>query len=515
MKDNYRKPLIISHPYIRLDNKELEAINRASLYLLENIGIICHNQKAIQIFNDNGCAVNSLDQRSARIRLPESIVRQKIDCAPSQVILGARDPKNKLLLDAKVPGIYFGSGAETNIWLETTIESYVNENNPSNKKQLPTFHEKRGSLDYLAKAAKLGEALDHLDFFIRPVNTQDEEITEDNHDINKFFVCFNNITKHVQAGLTKLEQLPNVLKLAEIIAGGKQNLKENPVLSFITCLIKSPLEMVDDTTEKLISIAEAGLPVVISSSPQGGTTAPITEAGMVSQINAEILCGIALSQMVNPGTPVIYGSVPVRARMDDLHDLYGAPEFNQYNIDCVQMARYYDIPCYSTAGVGDSNIPGMQSIVEKLFTYIPIAMSGAQYIHYAFGLLDRTNIFCPVQAVLDNEHIGMIKAFLKKAEIHQGIEEAKDLIEKVMHSQQRLYARYSRKYIKKDSFYPGYPFESKNGKDEVIVQALETYHRMMKTTDKNLSYETIQLLYKECEGLLPQLLQSREGQPVV
>ncbi|HAA34920.1 MAG TPA: hypothetical protein DCD97_06370, partial [Firmicutes bacterium] len=61
------------------------------------------------------------------------------------------------------------------------------------------------------------------------------------------------------------------------------------------------------------------------------------------------------------------------------------------------------------AGVGDAKRPGIQATVEKLFSYKEVASAGAHYIHYAFGLLDGTNIFSPLQAVLDNASIALAK----------------------------------------------------------------------------------------------------------
>lgn len=97
--------------------------------------------------------------------------------------------------------------------------------------------------------------LEHLDAFIRCVNIRDEEINSKNKDGNKFLASLNNITKHVKAGLTDLAALDSVMKIGEIIAGGKEAFRENPVFSFITCVVKSPLQMVDDTASKLIAMA--------------------------------------------------------------------------------------------------------------------------------------------------------------------------------------------------------------------------------------------------------------------
>lgn len=505
MTNTFREGLTV-RPYARLKGEEIERLDKASLSILEDIGIICFNEEATGMLAANGCKTERMDDRSHRIRIPAAVIRNARASAPSLVKLGARDPGNSLLLDSEMPRIYFGSGSETNVWLDTEMEVFASERDHRLKRRLPVFTEERGNVERLGTAARLAEELEHLDFFIRPVNIQDEDINEENHDVNKFYVSLKNTTKHVQAGLTSLKQLDNVMRLAEIVAGGRDALKENPVISFITCTVKSPLQMVDDATQKLIEFARRGIPFVVSSSPQGGSTAPIEEAGMVAQINAEILAGICLAQMVNPGTPVIYGSVPVRARMDNLHDFYGAPEFNQYNIDCIQMARHYRIPCYSTAGVGDSKVPGIQATIEKFFTHIPIAMSGAQYIHYAFGLLDRTNTFCPVQAVLDNEHIGMIKRFMASPRLSkEDLDESLAQIDKVMSSHQKLYARFVRKSLRSGRIYSHYPFESRDGDDSVIEMALEQMDRLLLRPGKPLPAEVEARMFEEVPGLLSRL----------
>jgi trimethylamine--corrinoid protein Co-methyltransferase len=507
MENGFREGLVVRNPYERISSDERAAIDRASKRILEEIGITCYNAKAADIFSQKGCTTEKRDERSWHVRIPAKVLENALSTVPSKVVLGARDPKNKLVLDAEVPRIYFGSGSETNIWLETEFKTFV-EKDGTAEATLPVFVQKRGSVERLSTSAHLAEQLDNLDFYIRNVNIQDEDITEDNHDVNKFYASLSHITKHVQAGLTHTGQLDNVLQMAEQIAGGPEELKQNPLVSFITCTIKSPLEMVEDATEKMMAIAQRGMPVVISSSPQGGTTAPVSEAGMVAQINAEILCGVALSQMVNPGTPVIYGSVPVRARMDNLHDLYGAPEFNQYNIDCVQMARHYRIPCYSTSGVGDASEPGMQATVEKMFTHLPIAMSGAQYIHYSFGLLERTNIFCPLQAVLDDQHIGMVKRFLVEPRLDDSdLEAAVGQIEKVMASSMGLFVRFVRKELRSGRIYSSYPFEG-TGPAGVLQAADKRLKEMLARPVKKIPGDVERRIFDSVPGILPRLRQA-------
>ncbi len=510
MTSEFRKGTIV-HPYERLNADQIRHLHQASFSILEDPGIWSYNLRAAHLFAAAGARVREQSEHGQpvwRISLPAGLVGEAVAKAPSRFILGAREPENRLLLDAQTPRSYFGSGAETNVWLETEMETFVRAKNPDQTLRVPQYREFRGGVDLLCRAAHLCEHLENLDFFIRPVNIQDPEINETNHDVNKFFASLNNITKHVQAGLTRLESLDDVIRMAEIIAGGRQELRDNPLVSFIACVFKSPLQLVADTADKVFAIVEAGLPLVISSSPQGGSSAPIQEAGMVAQINAEILAGIVMVQLIREGAPVLYGSVPVRARMDDLHDLYGCPEFNQYNIDCAQLARHYLIPCYSTAGVGDAKVPGAQAMFEKLFTLLYMAMSGAQYVHYAFGLLDRTNTFCPVQAVIDNELIGKVKHCLRAPKVDaEETKAAVAMINKVMSTSHRLFARHARKAIHAGDVSDPFAFDTKDHQDRVVELALAELERLDNQPARHLPKAVVEEIFEIVPGILPKLRQ--------
>jgi trimethylamine--corrinoid protein Co-methyltransferase len=500
---------VLVEPYQRLKLEQVEQIHRAALAILAETGVLCFNRDAANIFGDHGAEVLSIHQGSADcwlLKIPEQLINDAIQTAPKVVKLGARDENNCLILNGHEPRVHFASGSEANNWLDVDVETFINKREPDYEVKLPMFRVQKGTVDRLAKAARVCEHLDSWDSFLRPVNIQDDDITDDNKDVNKFFASLNNTTKHVMSGLTELSQLDSVVRMAHIIAGGEGMFRENPIISFITCMVKSPLQLVDDTAQKAIEIAKRGIPLVISSSPQGGSTAPIREEGMVAQINAEILVGIALTQLVNKGTPVLYGSVPVRARMDNLYDSYGVPEFNQYNIDCVQMARYYGFPCYSTGGISDVKVPGIQSSVERLFSHILVTLAGPQYIHYAFGLLERTNTFCLVQAVLDNTHISMVKRFVIQPMVNANrISESLEQIKKVMGTSHKLYVRFVRSALRSGEIAPPYPFDSKGMVDETLLQAREQMEEVLSLPPSHIGTEVMDKVFQEVPGLLARL----------
>jgi trimethylamine--corrinoid protein Co-methyltransferase len=469
-------------------------IDSVSRELLEDPGLLCYNEKAAALFKDAGAKIEDAGP-CPRVRLASSVVDRALETAPSKIVLGARNPDNRLILDATEPRVRFGSGAETNIWLDVSFDGTE-----------PRFERREGSIQRLCESAHLCEHLDNLDFFIRNVNIRDKEVTRENKDVNKYLASLNNITKHVQAGLTDLAALDDVIRLGEIVAGGPDALESNPVLSFITCVVKSPFQIVDDTAAKLIAISKRRVPVVISSSPMGGATAPFDEFGMVAQINAELLAGVALNQLVSPGAPVLYGAVPVRTRLDNLNDMYGAPEFNHYNIDCAQMARFYGLPCYSTAGVGDADRPGIQATVEKLLTLISVPTGGAQYVHYAFGLLERTNMFCPEQAVMDDAHIGIVKHMLTDPPVSEDRRaEIVGMVREVMATDHRTYV-YHLPLPTRDSVYVRYPLEDEAGGG--LLAAHRQYHAILERPRNPLAPDVQEEIVANVPNVMPQTLNS-------
>ena len=501
--------VVVQKPYERLSKEEMELIDRTSLALLEDPGILCYHEESVSLLEKAGATVKATKEGEHDawwVSIPAKVVKEAVGSAPSKVVLGARNHENRVVMDAEENRTHFGSGSETNYWLEMTPETFKSQTD-GHERTFPIFNKKRGSVEYLTRSAHLAEHLENLDFFIRNVNVQDEDITMENKDVNIFFASLNNITKPVVGGVAEFKQLEQVVKMAEIIAGGKEELVKNPVVSFITSVIKSPLQVVDETAEKLIAIARMGLPVVISTSPQGGSTAPIDEIGMVAQVNAEALTGITINQLANPGAPVIYGAVPVRARMDDLHDMYGVPEFSHYTMACAQMARYYKVPCYSTAGVGDAKVPGVQASIEKVFTHTTVPFAAPDLVHYAFGLLDKTQTFSPEQAVLDNHHIGMAKFLYRDSGVNEeSVERTKKMVREVMHSPYRMYARYARGMLRRGEIFGGFPFEGEaEDQDQSLLKVHEQFKAIEQKEHRHLPEDVCGEIYDKIPGLLDRL----------
>lgn len=510
-----REGILVNNPLERITGEQVQQIHEASMLILNDPGLLSFNRKAAEIFHSHGAEISDVSGSGSpcwHVKIPEKLVFDALASTPKTVKMGARKPDNTLVMRGDEPRVFFITGSETNIWLDVDFSTYTKKSDTTKEIKVPEFHQRRGMVADLCASAHVCEHLETVDGYIRTVNIQDKDITEDNKDVNKFFASLNNTTKHVMSGLTNPKQLDNVVKMAELIAGGKDKLKDNPIISFITCLVKSPLQFVDDTTETFMDVCQRGLPIVVSSSPQAGTSAPIREAGIMAQINAEVLAGITLGQLVNKGTPVLYGSVPVIARMDTLGDSYGAVETSQYNIDCVQMARFYKIPNYSTSGVCDAKIPGQQSSIERLFSNIVVALSGPQYLHCAFGLLDCNSIFCLLQAVLDDAHFQRIKSFLRPPLMNeQDFTEVLKQIKEVVDTPQKMFIRHIRPVMRRGEISPPYPFEGDGNSDDVFALAYERLQELLSKPVEHVDQATTAKIFEEIPGLLPRLNVYSEG----
>ena len=381
--------------YGLLLEKEIEQMHHASLKILQQTGIKSKNKEILALFSQIGCEVNF---EQGRIKFPPALVEDALDKASSRVVLCGREEKNDLILEDK--RVYCGTGGAA-----------------LNVLDLETGEKREAMLKDIANIAKLVDALDNIHFFIRPVVARD--VPREFLDVNKYYAALSNTSKHVMGSAYSVESALKVISMAEEIAGGKEKLRERPIISFITSWMKSPLQLDDFTTSILIRIAEERIPVALSSAPMAGSTSPVTLAGTLAQVNAEQLSGIVLTQSVSPGAPVLYGAIPTVVDMHTMAFLGGAIELGILDAACAQLAQYYDLPFYAWGGLTDSKIPDIQAGYEKGTTLLMVALAGANYIHNAAGMLDSTTTVAYEQYVIDNEIIGMVMRALKGIEVSE------------------------------------------------------------------------------------------------
>jgi trimethylamine--corrinoid protein Co-methyltransferase len=418
--------------YKPLTDTQIGQIHEASLSILARTGVEIESPGVRDLLRKAGAVVED-----SRVRFSAAMIEQAVVHAPSQVLLAARDMQHDLWLEGK--RVYTGTGGAA-----------------LNVLDLETSEIRRAELVDVANVACLVDVLENIHFYLIPVYPTD--VPPERVEIHKYYASIANTTKHVQGGVYTIEGIRDVVSMCERIVGGADELRQRPIVSFITSWMVSPLLFSTQVTELLMEICRLGMPVVLSSAPMAGATAPVTLAGMLAQLNAEQLAGLTLTQLTAEGCPVLIGPIPTIADMRTGKYLGGAIELGMCNAAMAQMAQFYKLPIYNSAGMTEAKIPDVQAGMEKAQSVIQVALSGANFIHHAAGMLEDSSTIAYEQFVIDNELLGMAIRAVRGIEVNQE-SLALDAIDRVGPGGHFLVDEHTRRHMRTEHYYPSSVFD--------------------------------------------------------
>ncbi len=370
--------------YRLLSNQQVDIIHEAALTILETIGLTYEEglSETIDMLEKAGATV---DRTQARIRFHRDLVSEQIAKAPDEIVLYGREEKHDLRLSGD--RVHMGTGG-------TAVKILDLETGLARKTRLQDLYD----------IGRIVDRLDNIHFYMRPVVPQD--IPLEAYDVNSFYACMRATPKHVMCGANYLEGFKQVVEMAAIIAGGKDQLMQRPFISTAACFAISPLKLCTDSTRMMQTAIRNRIPVALSSAPMAGSTAPMTMAGQLAQLHAEELCGITICQLTNPGAPLLYGGIPGAANMASMGYSGGPVECGMMNAAIHQLAQRVEIPNYNSAALSDSKVPDIQAGWEKGMSTLLAAMSGSNYVHHAAGMLESMLAVAYEQYIIDDEIIG-------------------------------------------------------------------------------------------------------------
>ena len=374
-----------------LSKKEIEKIHETSLRILEEIGVKVSLEEALAVLRKHGAKIDG-----ELVRIPPSVVEQALKLVPHKFLMAGREEKQDLFMEDK--RVYLGTGGAALTVLD-----------------LETGAARPGTLRDLAHLAKLVDALENIHFYLRPCVPQD--VPKEVMDVNQFYASLSNTTKNVMGAAQSVQTARDVIEMASMIAGGEEALIRRPFISFVTSWMISPLHFATETTRVLLEVTKHKIPAALSSAPMAGSTSPVTLAGSLAQVHAEQLSGIVLTQLANPGSPVLYGAIPSMADFKGMTYVGGGIEFGLMNAAISQMAQSIRVPNYNSAGLTDSKIPDIQAGYEKAYSICLCVLAGSNYIHHAAGMLESMRAIAYEQYVIDDEIIGMALRLLRGIQV--------------------------------------------------------------------------------------------------
>lgn len=365
-----------------LTGDDIANLHDASMHLIETVGMKIAGRRTLEALHAQGAETGS----DGLTRLPKRLVESALETVPKSLTLYTRDGEPAMEIDRN-NAVYFGTHAD----------------------QLELVDPLTGrARDFLkrdtAMMCKIADALPHIHFILSVGMSKD--IPPEVQTQVSFLETLTHFSKTINFSTNDIESVQQVIDMAAVVAGGHDRLAEKPFI-FNYCEPIPPLSHPEESTEKLFISARNRIPVVYMPYCMMGGTAPMSFAAALAQTNAEILTGIAITQAANEGAPFIYGAMPSIMDMKTTVGSYGAVEFHLLIAAASELANFYGVPFYGTAGCTDAKVLDEQAVAEATMEIFSTLLSKANLIHDV-GVADHCNSVCPELVVLSDEIVEML-----------------------------------------------------------------------------------------------------------
>ena len=210
----------------------------------------------------------------------------------------------------------------------------------------------------------------------------------------------------------------DTIRMSEILFGGREAIERTPAcISLINC--NSPLRWDDRMLDSLFEYSRAAQPVILTPFLLMGAMSPVTIPAALVQQMAEALSGIALTQLIRPGCPIIFGSFLSNIDMQSGSPTFGTPE-SAIGLFCTgQIARRFGLPFRSGGGLTSSQTADAQSAYEALMTMLPTFLAGTNWVMHSAGWLEGGLVSCYEKFVVDLEILRMLQVEFTPLEIDE------------------------------------------------------------------------------------------------
>ena len=373
-------------PFEIVSDEGLELLEHNADTILEDVGVeIRDYPSAVERFRDAGADVSG-----TRVRFPRGMCRQIVQAtAPAIYTQHARNPEHSVQIggDATVFAPNYGSPFAHDL---------------DNGRRYATI----ADFENFVKLAYMSPYLHHSGGTVcEPV-----DVPVHKRHLDMVYAHIRYSDKPFMGSVTLGERAADSVELARIAFGG--DLQDRTVM---TSLINASSPLVWDAT--MLAAAEvyaaANQATIITPFILAGAMAPATSAGVAAQTLAESLAGMAFTQLVRPGAPVIFGSFASSMSMQTGAPTFGTPEPAIVLYAVAALARRLGVPFRSGGSLCASKLPDAQAAYESAATLQPTILGGVNFVLHAAGWLEGGLAIGYEKFVLDCDQLGMMATFVK------------------------------------------------------------------------------------------------------
>ena len=383
-------PISVTYPELDILNPhQVRELHNATLEIFRQVGFKLEDPRARDLLLDAGAW-----EKDGRVKIPENMIIDALDSAPSRIPMYNR--LGHLSMPLELGKVFFGTGSDT---------IYTRD--------IESGERRRATTQDVEDFARLCDALEQIDFVMSMSNPED--VDADDQYIHSFASMLRGTVKPNVYTAKDLKDMEDIYRIASAVAGGEDALREKPFFLQYAEPI-SPLFIIEESMQKLIFCAEKGIPVGYIPSPNPGGGGPVTVAGSVVLGNAECLLGLIVSQLINPGTPFIYGMNTAALDMKTTIVSYGAPEWSLGMAAWTSLAHHYNLPVWGYGGATDSKVVDAQAGIEATFSLMTAFLTRNTLVHDV-GYIEFGSTSSMEMVVMADEIIRMIRYFVAGLQI--------------------------------------------------------------------------------------------------
>jgi trimethylamine--corrinoid protein Co-methyltransferase len=368
-----------------LADKDVKQIKERAVRILEEVGVVVSHGEAKKMLEESGARV---DHQTGLVRVPDNLTEECLRRLPQKVTLGGRSADNDIVLEPNNEETY-GRSISGSEW-------YVD---PADGKRRKVIRSDVGDF------ARIADALENIHIASGPYYTE-ANLNLKARDVCCLEILLENTSKPVLIQPYGGENTEYMIKLGVVERGSVEELRKRP--RFIVMMSPvSPLSYQKGDIDIMIAAGKYGIPVENNSMIICGASGPVTLAGWLQLTIAEHMAGVVISQVVNPGAPIICAPRPVVLEMTTGLPLQGTVENAMMSAALAQVAKEGFKWVTDLSGpASESHLRDGQSIIERCFNTTLTAYSGADILGAA-GNYESSLIMDPIQLAIDDEILGM------------------------------------------------------------------------------------------------------------
>jgi trimethylamine--corrinoid protein Co-methyltransferase len=447
--------------------------------VLCRLGVEIHNQPVLGLLSDHGAKV---DEGKWNARLTEGIIDQALGTVPHAFKL--YDALGNETHDFQGDNVYFTPGSAAINVLDSE----------SGEMRKPT------TADYI-RYVMVTSGLEHI--AAQSTALIPADVHEKISDSYRLYLSLLYGEKPVVTGAFTVEAFEIMRDLQVAVRGSEAALKAKP-LTIFSCCPTAPIKWSDVTSQNLVDCARWSIPVELVSMPLSGFMAPVTMVGSLIQQTAENLSGVVISQLANPGHPILYGGSPAIFDVRFETTPMGAVETMMLNCANSEIGKRLGMPTQGYIALSDAKQLDAQAGLETGMGAILAALSGINSVSGP-GMLDFESCQSLEKLVVDNEICGMTYRLLR------GIEPREDfpslpLFEELRRERHLLIADHTRRHLPEEISFPGAVIDRANRARWLKAGRLSLWQRAAQEVSRLIQRYTPCRLPEETKSELTRLM---------